>query len=53
MLRDIRMRGVIFVVPVIQLVVFGYAVSTDVRHVPTWVVDQDRTAASSSGRTPR
>jgi ABC-2 type transport system permease protein len=46
MLRDIRMRGVIFVVPVIQLVVFGYAVSTDVRHVPTWVVDQDRTAAS-------
>jgi len=46
MLRDIRMRGVIFVVPVIQLVVFGYAVSTDVRHVPTWVVDHDRTAAS-------
>lgn len=46
MLRDIRMRGVIFVVPVIQLVVFGYAVSTDVRHVPTWVVDHARSQPS-------
>lgn len=46
MLRDVRMRGVIFLSPLIQLVVFGYAVSTDVRHVPTWVVDQDRSVAS-------
>jgi len=46
MLRDFRMRGVIFVAPLIQLVVLGYAVSTDVRRVPTFVVDQDRTAAS-------
>jgi len=46
MLRDFRMRGVIFIAPLIQLVVFGYAVSTDVRRVPTFVVDQDRTAAS-------
>jgi ABC-2 type transport system permease protein len=46
MLRDVRMRGVIFASPIIQLVVFGYAVSTDVRHVATWVVDHDRTAAS-------
>ena len=46
MLRDIRMRGVIFAAPIIQLVVFGYAVSTDVRHVATWVVDHDRTVAS-------
>jgi hypothetical protein len=32
--------------PLIQLVVFGYAAPTDVRHVATWVVDHDRTAAS-------
>ena len=44
--RDFRMRGIIFVAPIIQLVVFGYAVSTDVRQVPTFVVDYDRTAAS-------
>lgn len=45
-LRDRQMRGFIVVSPLIQLVVFGYAVSTDVRNVPVWVVDQDRTAAS-------
>jgi len=46
MLRDLRMRGLVFVAPMVQLVVFGYAVSTDVRQVPTFVVDHDRTAAS-------
>jgi len=44
--RDSRMTRVIFVSPVIQLVVFGYAVSTDVRQVSTFVNDQDQTAAS-------
>jgi ABC-2 type transport system permease protein len=32
--------------PIIQLLIFGYAVSTDVRRVSTFVVDQDHTAAS-------
>ncbi len=45
-LRDPRMRRVIFVAPVIQLVVFGYAVSTDIRHTRTFVVDSDHTQAS-------
>ena len=44
--RDFRMRALIFVAPIIQLVVFGYAVSTDVRQVPTFVVDYDRTTES-------
>ncbi|HEX9944684.1 MAG TPA: ABC transporter permease, partial [Thermoanaerobaculia bacterium] len=44
--RDVRMRGVLFVAPVIQLVVFGYAVSTDVRNTPTFVVDTDGTHES-------
>ena len=47
-LRDVRMRGVIFVAPMIQLVIFGYAVSTDVRHVPTMIVDHDRSPVSRS-----
>lgn len=44
--RDPRLRRVIFVAPVIQLIVFGYAVSTDIRNTPTFVVDQDGTRAS-------
>jgi len=44
--RDTRMLRVIFVAPIVQLIVFGYAVSTDVRHTRTFVVDHDRTATS-------
>ncbi len=40
-LRDPRMKGVVFVMPVVQLIVIGYAVTTDVRHVPTAVYDLD------------
>jgi ABC-2 type transport system permease protein len=47
-LRDPRMRGIIFVAPVIQLLVFGYAVSTDVKNTTLFVVDQDRSEASRS-----
>ena len=44
--RDPRMLRVILVAPIVQLIVFGYAVSTDVRHTRTFVVDHDRTATS-------
>jgi ABC-2 type transport system permease protein len=44
--RDPRMRMVIFGLPVIQTLIFGYAVSLDVRHVPFVVLDRDRTPAS-------
>lgn len=44
--RDPRTRGVIFVSPIIQLVLFGYAVNTDVHSVATAVVDHDHTAES-------
>ena len=44
--QDRRMIPIIFVAPVIQLVIFGFAVNTDVTRVPTVLVDQDRTAAS-------
>ena len=44
--QDRRMIPIIFVAPVVQLVVFGFAVNTDVNRVPTVLVDEDRTAAS-------
>jgi len=45
-LRDARMRMVIIGMPVIQTLIFGYAVSLDVRHVSLVVVDHDGTPAS-------
>jgi len=45
-LRDPRMRMVIFGLPVLQTLIFGYAVTLDVRHVRLVVVDRDQTAAS-------
>ena len=44
--RDPRMRMVIFGLPVIQTLVFGYAVTLDVRHVRLVLSDHDRTPAS-------
>jgi ABC-2 type transport system permease protein len=44
--RDRKMIPVIFVAPVVQILVFGFAVNTDVTDVPTVLVDLDRTAAS-------
>jgi ABC-2 type transport system permease protein len=44
--QDHRMIPIIFVAPVLQLVLFGFAVNTDVTRVPTVLVDQDRSAAS-------
>ena len=45
-LRDPRMRFVVFVIPVVQTVIFGYAVNTDVRHVAIAVYDLDNTSQS-------
>lgn len=44
--RDPRMSRVIFLTPILQLMLFGYAVSTDVRNTATFVVDGDGTQAS-------
>jgi len=45
-LRDPRSRRVLIVAPIIQLIVFGYAVNTDVRHAKAFLVDGDRSADS-------
>ncbi len=44
--RDPRMMAAVLLLPAIQLVLFAYAISFDVKHVPTVVVDQDSTPAS-------
>jgi ABC-2 type transport system permease protein len=44
--RNPRMFPVIFVAPVVQLFVLGYAATTDVTNIPMLVVDGDRSAAS-------
>jgi ABC-2 type transport system permease protein len=46
--RDPRMVRVIFLAPILQLILFGYAVSTDIWKTRTMVVDHDRTQASRS-----
>ncbi|WP_298355848.1 ABC transporter permease [Rhodoblastus sp.] len=45
-LKDARSRVVLIGPPLIQLVVFGYAATYDLNHVPIVVVNQDQSAAS-------
>jgi ABC-2 type transport system permease protein len=44
--QDPRIFGVIFIAPVIQLAVLGYAATTDIRNVPMVIADADRSPAS-------
>ena len=44
--QDPRTFPIVFVAPLVQLTLLGYAATTDVRNVPTLVVDADRTAES-------
>src|SRR5262245_1999866 len=46
MFRDTRMRIMLFVQPIAQLTLFGFAVNLDVDHVPMGWLDADRTTAS-------
>ena len=44
--RDRMTIAMMVVVPLMQLMLFGYAINTDVRHTPTLVYDQDHSAES-------
>ncbi len=44
--RDRMTMGMMVLLPVMQLRLFGYAINNDVRHIPTVVYDQDQSAAS-------
>ncbi len=46
MLKDPRMRAVIVVIPIFQVIIFGYAVTTDVRNIATAVLDLDNSVQS-------
>jgi ABC-2 type transport system permease protein len=45
-LRDRRALMIAFLTPVVQMIILGYAATTDVRNVPLAVLDQDRTRQS-------
>lgn len=45
-LRDPKMRFVIMVVPLVQIIIFGYAVNTDVKHIATALYDLDNSTQS-------
>ena len=44
--EDPRLFGLVILAPIIQLLMLGYAATTDVRNVPIVVADADRSAAS-------
>ena len=44
--RDPRMRGVILILPCIEVLVIGYAVNMDIRDIRAGIYDQDNTPAS-------
>jgi len=44
--RDRLTLAMMVILPVMQLLLFGWAINTDVRHIPLVVYDQDRSATS-------
>jgi len=45
-LRDRRTLFIMFVMPIIQLVLLGYAATTDIEHLRTAILDYDKTPSS-------
>jgi ABC-2 type transport system permease protein len=46
--RDRRLRIFLILPPIIQLIIYGYAINFDIRQVPFGVFDEDRSQASES-----
>ena len=44
--RDRLTLGMMVALPIMQLLLFGFAINTDVRHIPTLVYDQDSSRES-------
>ncbi len=44
--RDPRTLALVFIMPILQLVLLGYAATSDVRNIPLVVLDQDKSPAS-------
>jgi len=45
-LRDPRSLAIMFIIPIVQLILLGYAATTDIRRLNTAVYDADRTTQS-------
>ncbi|XQW86533.1 ABC transporter permease [Thalassotalea piscium] len=44
--RDKMTFGMVIMIPLVQLMLFGYAINTNVRHIPVGVIDHSQTAIS-------
>jgi ABC-2 type transport system permease protein len=44
--RDRRTLALLIIMPIMQLMIYGYGINTDVKHLPTYVYDQDRSYLS-------
>jgi ABC-2 type transport system permease protein len=44
--RDKKMRGMVIIAPIFQILILGYAANMDVKDVPTAICDQDRSPQS-------
>lgn len=44
--RDKKMYPILFIAPLFQLIILGYAANFDTKHIPTGILDQDRTYLS-------
>ena len=45
-LRDKRMRFILIMAPVIQIILFGYAATTDIKNIPMLIIDYDQSSMS-------
>ena len=45
-LRDQRTLRLIVFMPLVQLLLYGYGINTDVKHLSTWILDEDRSPLS-------
>ncbi|HUU27840.1 MAG TPA: ABC transporter permease [archaeon] len=45
-IRDPRTLGIIFMLPIVMILLYGYAINLDVRNIPVAVVDYDRSPLS-------
>lgn len=45
-MRDRRTLALVFIMPIMQLLLLGYAATSDVRNIPLAVLDQDKSPAS-------
>jgi ABC-2 type transport system permease protein len=45
-MRDPRMKMIIFVSPMVQIILFGYAANKDINYIPTAIYDLDNTKES-------